>query len=1353
MSNVFALSCGAACEPAKFIVQVVGKDHPSSQRLVIYDEANMQEQEWLTKQDRPEVQTSDTFSSVLHIWDWENQPKRNLWLEIATSEGSPIRLPLLEDIRPTPRQSVHHTQWNQIVPIVPMTALPGSKSEQDLGTPVLVRSGYIYVFYRGKLWRELEVRVSDGRTTYHDVDIRQFRQEEGFRHGARQASGTALDDIWVPVQWNGFHTADVQMCFSEVQLNAVRLQRLEQDNGLRRSRCQSFDLRASREKFGRLYKDKPDGLDMLEAFSGYDFHDVARRAAAQGPTATRLNLAMHVFPVTLAAPQRQRQPGYEWLLDHPARYICDLSGEMPQEAQSLAQAFSDSCEAANPAPPDLLLETSALQTCVEKYLSPSQADENETPEQTGLWQAHSSETDVLQAARTRQLCAVLLEDPMYRIRHLKQRIETQQMLLQNCIRRAALYPHHGSALLLQQMVVPRTIGGQLNPLHESLKKLSKKGRSDINRFTVTPERMLARDHLARSQQLLGLCLDNSCYQQALADHLSLDGFEYLAEFYFTSQLLPLLAASPAQLDTLAPSGRIADAVNDRTMYASSETPGQRLINRLADDDNHPLHKMLWPEVDLASLTMPYQKPAEPNAGDGRFRPDELAAFENEEAPAGEPTTLNAAVMAGLLKGGSLSNALVASAKSGANALHQIHANLLGAVNAAQEALEQAQDLSRTADRDLDHAQRRLGESQRDLAQARRQTQAAEQAQQQAQAAEQRSAEEAQRRAQQLGQARQAEQSQRSSLASQARPARLRLHGMGLEQLRGMLRESFGEAVLIRKGAANAGTYYVFGLDDLPADQQRPVRMYGEYLDSQGNLLASSNQRVANRAGLPQVSGDYWVLALPRTHKTAQSIKELNQAVINAMLAERSSAAAQDNFRRASSAARGATREAIRARMDEILQEARVRTASADAATARQNAHQARSGLQDAAKHLKSQQDNPLFRALNGKVFPAGVMMLELYNLKLELGASQATTQEKGKSRTRLGTTGAVLDLLVAMEALTYKMAGNNSIVAVTRVAIFTLPELKATRWLGAKLSSEVVRDVTARLMGQTAAGLVMVGICLYDAWHAWRWNDDAMWGYLMMASGAAVGVVGGFFVSGSALLGPFGWVALLLIGTGAGVVYWLSNTPLEDWLGNGPFGDNTRHPHLLDPDEAFYRLIGLFAGPTIKVETNPLYNPDAKLLMHDPVPYAVRKANTVIRIETHLPGLLGSQEGASIRAECRLHSTETVYQRGNPPMTEPVLATDLRKTTRTVIPAAQIAWPGSLLLYVSTPASRPWNGNYSDTSLHHEWYLRVQARVELPEDIWVFPAPAPKIPLRNAASQAFSAQPEVFYPITAAQEL
>ncbi|WP_189667249.1 hypothetical protein, partial [Pseudomonas amygdali] len=42
---------------------------------------------------------------------------------------------------------------------------------------------------------------------------------------------------------------------------------------------------------------------------------------------------------SLAAPQRARQPGYERLLDHPARYLCDLSGQFPVESFREAKAF------------------------------------------------------------------------------------------------------------------------------------------------------------------------------------------------------------------------------------------------------------------------------------------------------------------------------------------------------------------------------------------------------------------------------------------------------------------------------------------------------------------------------------------------------------------------------------------------------------------------------------------------------------------------------------------------------------------------------------------------------------------------------------------------------------------------------------------------------------------------------------------------------------------------------------------------------------------------------------------------------------------------------------------------------
>lgn len=1355
-NNVCALSKGAACEAGKLIVQVVGKDHPTTQKLVIYDEANATQLEWLTQQDKPETQTSDSFSSVLHVWDWESQPKRNLWLEIAASEGGPIRVPLHEELRATPRQPEHGMQWNQIVPVVPMTALPGCRSEQDLGAPVLVRAGFVYVFYRNKLWRELEVRQTDGKTTYHDVNVARYRDGTGFRTGLRRASGVALDDIWLPVQWNNRHTVDVQMCFSEIQLSAARLQRLEQDSGLRRSRCQSFDLRATREKLQSLYQGKPNGQAMLEAFSQYDIHDYAKKGAAERATPTRRNLSLHVFPVSLAAQQRVRRPGYEWLLDHPGRYVCDLTGKMPEEAQKVAQAFSDSCENANPSKPDTLLESATLQACVEKHLPSSPLGPDKTAAQPAaeLWQAQAAEPDVLLSARTRQLCAVLLEDPFYRLRHLKKCVETQQQLLQTCINRASQHPHHGSALLVQQMVIPPTVGGQKNPLHESIKKISDRGKRDINHFTATPERMLTWSNLEYCQRLLSRCLDIPLHQQALADHLSLDGFEYLAEFHFASQLLPLLATSPTQLDPLAASGCITDAVNNRMVFAPNETPGQKLISKIANETAHPLHSMFWPEVTPEKLMAPYQKPAQPqpNSGDGKFRPEELAKLENQEAPGSEPVTLNAALLAGLLKGGSLQSALVANAKACANALHEIYGNFAGAVEAAESALSQAQEKQRNAEQDRRHAQQTRSDSRRDQAQARQERQAAEQNQQQAEAAQRQANTDAQRRNQELGQARQAEQNQRAALGSEARPAAIRLHGQSIEQLRGMMRDSFGEAVLIRRSAFNAGAHYLFGLEELPNNGRRPVRMYGEYQDGQGNLLASSNQRTARSAGLEQVTGDHLVLVMPRNHRTAQGVSRLNQAIRDVMQAEHAQRSAQAAQRQASTRASSAAQETARARTVETAQNNRAQSANSTAKAARQAGIEARSGLQEAVNNLQGQQGNLYYRALNGKVFPASVLMLELYNVQLELNARGTTSVEKGKERMRLGVTGAVLDLLVAMETLGYKLAGNNSILATARITLFSVSERTATRWLGSKLGERFIGAITARLITQSAAGLIMVGICLYDAWYAWRWNDDAMWGYLLMAGGAAIGVVSGFFAGTATLLGPAGWLALLLIGSGAGIVYWLSSTPLEDWLGNGPFGDNRKHPHLQEPKEAFYRLLGLFAGPTVKVETNPAYTPGAKLDNSDPTPHVVRTANTVIRIETHLPGLLGTQEGGSIRAECRLRSTETLYQHGPTVMAPDIMETDL-PTTQAVTPLAQIAWPGSLTLYVHTPESRRWTGNTRDSSLYHEWGVRMQATLQLPDDTWIFPAPSPKTPRRDTASQAFSAQPEVFYPIKPALEL
>jgi hypothetical protein len=191
------ISRGPCCEINKLIVQVTGKAPSLTQRLAVYDQAGKR-LDALTDQDKPETFKAPAFiDSTLHVWDWQNSYSHRLWLEIDTLDCSVIRLPLPE-VKITPRQ--FDAQWNQIVPVIPFTAQPGVNSAYDHGTPVLCRAGFIYVFLDGRLWRELEVRVEDDKTTYHDVDLNRYRLGDHIDPGPRLATGQPRDDIWLPAR-------------------------------------------------------------------------------------------------------------------------------------------------------------------------------------------------------------------------------------------------------------------------------------------------------------------------------------------------------------------------------------------------------------------------------------------------------------------------------------------------------------------------------------------------------------------------------------------------------------------------------------------------------------------------------------------------------------------------------------------------------------------------------------------------------------------------------------------------------------------------------------------------------------------------------------------------------------------------------------------------------------------------------------------------------------------------------------------------------------------------------------------------------------------------------------------------
>ncbi|WP_122247134.1 toxin VasX, partial [Pseudomonas syringae group genomosp. 3] len=820
------LSDGPSCEMDKLIVQIVGKKYSDQQQVLLLDSDGAR-----IYPPKSEVLERELFSSALKVWDYIEGT--HLHLQIATLEGEPIRLPLLSVTKVTPRQA--DAQFNQIVPVLPFVALPGSKTVDDLGTPVLARAGYVYVFYQEQLWRELEIQVSETGNTYHDIDLARYRQRGGFLPGERKATGVALEDIWLPARWDNRPVQTLQLCFSEIQLSAARLERLEKDAACRDQRCNSPDLSGSKKRFTDLYKGKPDGKAMLDAFSGFDAKNPVAQALIAPIKATRLNLQYNAFPVSLAAPQRARQPGFERLLDHPARYLCDLSGQYPVESFRQAKVFLAEAARGIAVQDVRHLELTAMADALLASL-PIEADA-EPVDAGALWEAQAGVVDVLHKARQRQVCGVLLDDACYRLRHLRQRVDTCQQLFALCARHAVLHPHHASALLVQQLVVPRSIRGQENPLHAAMAKLHEPGRRAINQSTATVQRAVVWRHMLSAQDALVASLKQSATEQMLADHLSLEGFDYVAAMYELSRTLATLALLPSNVDPLAPGGDMVDAVTRVGLWDQAVSLGQKFLNQIASDVTSPLHLMLWPECGLQTACAPYVVPItdDENKGDGRFRATELARFETRPAP--DPiaqVTLDATTLANLLAGDSLQNFfLINNGKATTAALVRIFENLQSASDGAANAVDKASQALASAKGTANSAHANVRSANDRLAQMQ------------------------------------------ERLGTNAHKINVNRQGRGVQQLRSMMPEHFGAAFLIRRNQVTP-QHYVFGLEDLPGRESLPKTRYGQYLRADGTPFGDIAPPPPSSTRLP--TGDNLVLVIPRGHKTAQVVGDMNRTL-------------------------------------------------------------------------------------------------------------------------------------------------------------------------------------------------------------------------------------------------------------------------------------------------------------------------------------------------------------------------------------------------------------------------------------------------------------------------------------------
>lgn len=324
---------------------------------------------------------------------------------------------------------------------------------------------------------------------------------------------------------------------------------------MRAQRCQSIDTQISAQEFRRL-ANGPDNRALARGIiASAILNNQAAAQAAVNAEASRHNLTNRLFPLSLAKPQRPRAAPHELQFDRPTEYLHDLSGEYPVTCHSRARAFLERYKTGQTPNPRSVPDMDALSLCMERELLPqrmaaqheSSAPSNDhSPEQQlaeaeKAWQALPASTDMLADARTRQIAAVMVEDDLYRLRQLSGRMDAAQQRVHLAAELATQQPHHASAMLVSNFILPTHIDGQTNPLNRFAENLNSEGRRRVRHDLGAPLKGDIEQYHRKTRECLTTCLKSHQTQQTLGDLFCLEGFDYLGAFALTGQCMTTLA--------------------------------------------------------------------------------------------------------------------------------------------------------------------------------------------------------------------------------------------------------------------------------------------------------------------------------------------------------------------------------------------------------------------------------------------------------------------------------------------------------------------------------------------------------------------------------------------------------------------------------------------------------------------------------------------------------------------------------------------------------------------------------------------------------------------------------------------
>ncbi|EOY4908501.1 hypothetical protein ACP54H_001667 [Vibrio alginolyticus] len=180
--------------------------------------------------------TENKHRSLATFKDLEAEGK-TLYIKIPCSDQpQPILLKLAEDLQPVDKETQMDEWDNVLVPVRPLAYLDGSNDKAKASD---LRGGFLYVFWKGKLWREMAINE---KGYYQDVDVEYYRtleQEEKKKDTPqviqRSASGFAMAHFWAPYKISGEAQQGengLKIIFSPKQKRFAQIEALESDAGL-----------------------------------------------------------------------------------------------------------------------------------------------------------------------------------------------------------------------------------------------------------------------------------------------------------------------------------------------------------------------------------------------------------------------------------------------------------------------------------------------------------------------------------------------------------------------------------------------------------------------------------------------------------------------------------------------------------------------------------------------------------------------------------------------------------------------------------------------------------------------------------------------------------------------------------------------------------------------------------------------------------------------------------------------------------------------------------------------------------------------------------------------------------------